>query len=118
MRAGRVSGCLRGSFEAFPDLQIEVKRQQMTNEAVNFEVVLRGTHRAGWRGIPGTGRRVEIGDCAVVLFDASGKLVAGRGMGCAGTAIPYRSDGIARARARAPPFYEPDACAKSVLLRI
>jgi hypothetical protein len=47
-----------------------------------------------------------------------GKLAAGRSRGCARTAIPSRSDGIARVRARAPPFYERHGCAKNRFLRV
>ena len=51
----------------------------MTEEAVIFEGgVLRGTHKGTWKGIPATGRRFEIGGCAVVLFDEDQKLAGER----------------------------------------
>jgi hypothetical protein len=64
------------SFElmkAVPDLQIEVKRQYVSEDAVLVEVIIRGTHLGGWRGLFPTlpGKRISIdsltahapGDC-------------------------------------------------------
>ena len=55
---------------AMPDLEIEVQRQHVTDDAILTEVVIRGTHLGGWRGLPATGRRVEFPLCGVYTFDA------------------------------------------------
>jgi len=38
------------------------------------EVVIRGTHLGGWRGLPPTGRGVEFPLCGVYTFDANDRL--------------------------------------------
>jgi steroid delta-isomerase-like uncharacterized protein len=42
-------------MKALPDLEIEVKRQHVTDGAILVEVMIRGTHLGGWRGLPATG---------------------------------------------------------------
>jgi len=37
-------------MKALPDLEIEVQRQHVTNDAILVEVVVRGTHLGWWRG--------------------------------------------------------------------
>jgi hypothetical protein len=59
---------------AMPDLEIEVQRQHVTADAILVEVVIRGTHLGGWRGLPPTGRRVEFPLCGVYTFDADDRL--------------------------------------------
>ena len=59
---------------AMPDLEIEVQRQHVTDDAILAEVVIRGTHLGGWRGLPATGRRVEFPLCGVYTFDAHDRL--------------------------------------------
>jgi steroid delta-isomerase-like uncharacterized protein len=59
---------------ALPDLEIEVQRQHVTDDAILVEVVIRGTHLGGWRGLPSTGRRVEFPLCGVYTFDADDRL--------------------------------------------
>jgi len=59
---------------AMPDLEIEVQRQHVTDDAILAEVVIRGTHLGGWRGLPPTGRRVEFPLCGVYTFDADDRL--------------------------------------------
>jgi steroid delta-isomerase-like uncharacterized protein len=61
-------------MQAFPDLQIEVKRRHTSDEAVVLEVVIRGTQRAEFRGIPSTGRTAEFPLCAVFDFDEHDRL--------------------------------------------
>ena len=46
-------------MSALPDLQIEVKQRHVAEDAVVVEVVIRGTHLGGWRGLPATGLRVS-----------------------------------------------------------
>ena len=57
-------------MKALPDLEIEVQRRHVTDDAILVEVVIRGTHLGGWRGLPATGRRVEFPLCGVYTFDA------------------------------------------------
>ena len=61
-------------MKALPDLEIQVQRQHVTDDAILVEVVIRGTHLGGWRGLPATGRRVEFPLCGVYTFDAGDRL--------------------------------------------
>jgi steroid delta-isomerase-like uncharacterized protein len=61
-------------IKALPDLEIEVRRQHVADDAILAEVVIRGTHLGGWRGLPATGRRVEFPLCGVYTFDADNRL--------------------------------------------
>jgi steroid delta-isomerase-like uncharacterized protein len=57
-------------MKALPDLEIEVQRQHVTDYSILVEVMIRGTHLGGWRGLPATGRPVEFPLCVVYTFDA------------------------------------------------
>jgi steroid delta-isomerase-like uncharacterized protein len=61
-------------MKALPDLEIEVQRRHVAADAILLEVVIRGTHLGGWRGLPATGRRVEFPLCGVYAFDADDRL--------------------------------------------
>ncbi len=61
-------------MKALPDLEIEVQRRHVTDDAILVEVMIRGTHLGGWRGLPATGRRVEFPLCGVYTFDADDRL--------------------------------------------
>jgi steroid delta-isomerase-like uncharacterized protein len=61
-------------MKALPDLEIQVQRQHVTDDAILVEVVIRGTHLGGWRGLPATGRRVEFPLCGVYTFDTDDRL--------------------------------------------
>lgn len=61
-------------MKALPDLEIEVLRRHVTADAILVEVMIRGTHLGGWRGLPPTGRRVEVPICGVYTFDADDRL--------------------------------------------
>src|ERR1700730_15003382 len=61
-------------MKALPDLEIEVQRRYVTDEAIVVEVMIRGTHLGGWRRLPATGRRVEFPLCGVYTFDADDSL--------------------------------------------
>jgi len=56
-------------MDALPNLQIEVQRRYVTAEAILVEVIIRGTHLGAWRGLPATGRRVELPLCGIYTFD-------------------------------------------------
>src|SRR5947209_18767574 len=61
-------------MKALPELEIAVQRGHIAEEAELVEVVIRGTHLGGWRGLPPTGRRVEFPLCGVYTFDAEDRL--------------------------------------------
>jgi steroid delta-isomerase-like uncharacterized protein len=61
-------------MRALPDLEIEVQHRHLTDDAIVLEVMIRGTQLGDWRGLPGTGRRVEIPLCAVYTFDSEDNL--------------------------------------------
>lgn len=61
-------------MKALPDLEIEVLRRHVADDAILLEVVIRGTHLGGWRGLPATGRRIEFPLCGVYTFDADDRL--------------------------------------------
>ena len=45
-------------MKALPDLQIEIQRRHVSDDAIILEVMIRGTQLGAWRGLPATGRRV------------------------------------------------------------
>jgi steroid delta-isomerase-like uncharacterized protein len=61
-------------MKALPDLQIVVQRRHVAEDAVIVEVLIRGTHLGGWRGLPATGRPVEFPLCGIYTFDADDRL--------------------------------------------
>jgi steroid delta-isomerase-like uncharacterized protein len=61
-------------MKALPDLEIEVQCRHVADDAVLVEVMIRGTHLGGWRGLPATGRRVKFPLCGVYTFDADDRL--------------------------------------------
>jgi steroid delta-isomerase-like uncharacterized protein len=63
---------------ALPDLEIEVRQQHVAYEAIVVEVIVRGTHLGGWKGLPATGRRVELAICGIYTFDADDRLAGER----------------------------------------
>jgi len=63
---------------ALPDLRIEIMRRHVAAEAITLEVIIRGTQLGPWRGLPATGRRVEIPLCGVYTFDADDCLAGER----------------------------------------
>ena len=63
---------------ALPDLSIEIVERHVANETILLEVIIRGTHLGGWRGLPATGRRVEVPICGVYTFDADDRLAGER----------------------------------------
>jgi steroid delta-isomerase-like uncharacterized protein len=61
-------------MRALPDLAIDVQRRHVTGDCILLEVVIRGTHLGGWRGLPATGRHVEFPLCGVYTFDSANRL--------------------------------------------
>jgi steroid delta-isomerase-like uncharacterized protein len=83
-------------MKALPDLEIEVQRRHVTEDAILVEVLIRGTHLGAWRGLPATGRRVGFPLCGVYTFDANDNL--------AGEKIYYDRGTVLR---QLGVFYEP-----------
>lgn len=65
-------------FEAAPDLRSDVRKCHVTSDSVLLEVVISGTQRGRWRGLPPTGRHVEFPLCGVFTFGADGKIAGER----------------------------------------
>jgi steroid delta-isomerase-like uncharacterized protein len=63
---------------ALPDLQIQVRQQHVTDDHVLLEVLICGTQLGPWRGLPATGRRLEVPLCAVYTFDGEDRLAGER----------------------------------------
>ena len=61
-------------MKALPDLEIDVRRRHVTEDAILLEVIIRGTHLGEWRSLPATGRRVEFPLCGVYTFDSEDRL--------------------------------------------
>ncbi len=61
-------------MKALPDLQIEIQRRHVTDDAIILEVMIRGTQLGAWRGLPATGRRVDLPLCGIYTFDADNRL--------------------------------------------
>ena len=65
-------------MEIMPDLSIDVQRKHITEDGIVLEVIIRGTHRAAWRGLPATGARLRIPLCAFYTFDEQNRLTGER----------------------------------------
>jgi len=65
-------------LKALPDLDIKVVRRHVTEESIVLEVLIRGTQLGPWRGLPATGRKVEIPLCGVYTFDEQDRLAGER----------------------------------------
>jgi len=63
---------------ALPDLEIEILKRHVAEENIVLEVMIRGTHMGTWRGLPGTGQRVEVPLCGVYTFDEDDRLAGER----------------------------------------
>jgi steroid delta-isomerase-like uncharacterized protein len=49
---------------ALPDLAIDVRHRHLASEALVLEATIQWTHLGPWRGLPATGRRVDLPLCA------------------------------------------------------
>ena len=56
----------------------EILQEHVTDDNVLLEVLICGTHLGPWRGLPATGRRVEIPLCGVYTFDDQDRLAGER----------------------------------------
>lgn len=60
-------------WRAFPDLNWVPQRRAFTEDGVVSELVVRGTHRGDFFGVPATGRRIELPVTIFVSF-ADGRM--------------------------------------------
>jgi steroid delta-isomerase-like uncharacterized protein len=70
----QVSAYYETLLDAVPDLHIDVQRRHVSEATIILEVVITGTHQGTWRGLPGTGRRVDFPLCGVYTFDEQDRL--------------------------------------------
>jgi len=68
-----VKTMLRGMFAAFPDLIIEVKSAFASGNQAAYELVLSGTHKGDFPGLPATGKRFSVRGVTVAELQ-NGKL--------------------------------------------
>jgi steroid delta-isomerase-like uncharacterized protein len=61
-------------LKAVPDLQIGIQQRHAAETAVILEVVIRGRHLGTWRGLPATGRHIELPLCGIYTFDEKDRL--------------------------------------------
>ena len=61
-------------MKAMPDLVIDVQSRHICADAIILQVVIRGTHLGAWRGLPATGRKVDVPLCGVYTFDSDDRL--------------------------------------------
>ena len=64
----------RELLHAFPDMGLDVKKRWVTEDAVIIEVVVTGTHKGDWRGLPALGRRMESRVGTIYTFDEDGMI--------------------------------------------
>ena len=69
-----VEGYYRTLLAAVPDLYIDVRKRHVTDDVIVLEVIISGTHLGPWRGLPGTGRRLEFPLCGIYTFDDDDRL--------------------------------------------
>jgi hypothetical protein len=50
----------------------------MAGDAVILEVIVSGTHRGNWRGLPPAGRFVEFPLCGIFTFGSEGRIAGER----------------------------------------
>jgi steroid delta-isomerase-like uncharacterized protein len=55
------AGFFQGFFTAFPDVQHEIVEQIAEGDLVATRIIVHGTHRGDFMGIPSTGREISIG---------------------------------------------------------
>jgi steroid delta-isomerase-like uncharacterized protein len=73
-----VCGYYADLIRAAPDLHIHVEHMHVGADALVLEVRITGTHTGMWRGLPGTGRRVDFPLCGIYTFDADDRLAGER----------------------------------------
>jgi steroid delta-isomerase-like uncharacterized protein len=67
-----------GLLQALPSLTLDVQHRHVAPDAVVLEVIVRGRHFGPWRGLPPTGRTVELPLCGIFTFDEEDRLAGER----------------------------------------
>jgi len=70
-------GFVKGFFKAFPDLNFSIEELYTVGDRVIARLILRGTHKGTWRGIPATGNKFEMSSTFIVRIE-NGKVVEER----------------------------------------
>jgi steroid delta-isomerase-like uncharacterized protein len=65
-------------FRGFPDFHIDVTQRHVSDEAIIMEVIISGTHKNEWSGIPASGRRAQFPLCCVFPFDDNDRITGER----------------------------------------
>ncbi|HEY5638984.1 MAG TPA: ester cyclase [Dehalococcoidia bacterium] len=64
----------RHLWDGFPELRREITRWTFGEDSAVIELTLRGVHDGPYRGIPATGRRIELHIIAHFQFDDEGRI--------------------------------------------
>ncbi len=64
-------------FQAFPDLNFSIEELHTVKDRVIARLILRGTHKGDWRGIPATGNKFEMSSTFIIRIE-NGKVVEER----------------------------------------
>jgi steroid delta-isomerase-like uncharacterized protein len=67
-----------GLLQALPSLTLDVRYRHVAADTVILEVIVRGLHLGPWRGLPPTGRQVELPLCGIFTFDDDNRLAGER----------------------------------------
>jgi len=70
-------GFVKGFLKAFPDLNFSIEELHAVEDRVIARLILRGTHKGDWRGIPATGNKFEMSSTFIVRIE-NGKVVEER----------------------------------------
>jgi steroid delta-isomerase-like uncharacterized protein len=74
----QVQAFYAGLLQALPETHLDVQRRHAGDAAVILEVIVRGRHFGPWRGLPPTGRRVELPLCGIFTFDDEDRIAGER----------------------------------------
>ena len=67
--AGPLHGLMQENVTAFPDFHYDVTYLHHADDVIVVEGSFRGTHEGRWRGLPATGRRVDLPMLTVFPFE-------------------------------------------------
>jgi steroid delta-isomerase-like uncharacterized protein len=67
-----------GMLQALPSLTLDVRQRHAAVDTVIVEVIVRGQHQGPWRGLPATGRHIELPLCGIFTFDEEDQLAGER----------------------------------------
>ena len=68
---------VKGFFQAFPDLNFSIEELHAVEDRIIARLILRGTNKGDWRGIPATGNKFEMSSTFIVRIE-NGKVVEER----------------------------------------